>query len=309
MWFVLAVDVVALTALLALPPPSALRPSAALLLLVALAAVCARPVRFASLRTELTVTHPFLLCALAIEGPLAAVVVALTGVLAAAIGRRRSVSPLRLAFNLGAVLLATSFAAAVYSAMGGVQGGTVPATLPALAVATAAYFLANTGLVSAAVAMEGRGRIAAVWKSSFRWTAVSYFMGLTLAAAMLVILERLGPWGLVLGIPPAWLLLSFYRSHRERMAEKQRRIDQVEKLNRKLEGTVLELRHALAHVKKLQGLLPICMHCKSIRDDQDTWHRLESYLAEHSEARFTHSVCRKCQEEHYPAAVTERWTR
>jgi hypothetical protein len=51
------------------------------------------------------------------------------------------------------------------------------------------------------------------------------------------------------------------------------------------------------------------MHCKSIRDDQDTWHRLENYLAEHSEARFTHSVCRKCQEEHYPAAVTDRWTR
>jgi hypothetical protein len=62
-------------------------------------------------------------------------------------------------------------------------------------------------------------------------------------------------------------------------------------------------------VKRLQGLLPICMHCKKIRDDKDIWHRLESYIQEHTQAMFTHSLCEECKEIHYPDVVFEKLTR
>ena len=63
---------------------------------------------------------------------------------------------------------------------------------------------------------------------------------------------------------------------------------------------VAELEGAMQHVKTLQGLLPICMYCKKIRDDSDSWHRLESYLEKHTGANFTHSLCEDCMAEHYP---------
>ena len=62
---------------------------------------------------------------------------------------------------------------------------------------------------------------------------------------------------------------------------------------------------ALDHVKQLQGLLPICMYCKKIRDDTDTWKNIEIYIEEHSEAMFTHSICRECRKEHYPDLVVK----
>ncbi|QVL29845.1 response regulator [Telmatocola sphagniphila] len=57
---------------------------------------------------------------------------------------------------------------------------------------------------------------------------------------------------------------------------------------------VKELENALAKVKQLQGLLPICSYCKSIRDDHNYWHRVEAYFKEHSEAKFSHSICPNC---------------
>jgi sigma-B regulation protein RsbU (phosphoserine phosphatase) len=63
---------------------------------------------------------------------------------------------------------------------------------------------------------------------------------------------------------------------------------------------VNSLQEALAHVKTLQGILPICMHCHKIRNDQQSWERLDKYIAEHSEAQFSHGLCPKCMEKHYP---------
>ena len=61
-----------------------------------------------------------------------------------------------------------------------------------------------------------------------------------------------------------------------------------------------ELKEALVEVKTLRGLIPICSSCKSIRDDKGTWNRIESYIAEHSEAEFTHSYCNDCLRKLYP---------
>lgn len=58
-----------------------------------------------------------------------------------------------------------------------------------------------------------------------------------------------------------------------------------------------KLRQTLAEVKLLEGLLPICAHCKRIRGDRGEWERLESYIQDRTEARFTHGVCPECAKE------------
>jgi DNA-binding response OmpR family regulator len=61
-----------------------------------------------------------------------------------------------------------------------------------------------------------------------------------------------------------------------------------------------ELEEALTHVKTLQGILPICMHCHRIRNDTEAWQKLEEYVEDHSEAAFSHSLCPECLEKYYP---------
>jgi DNA-binding response OmpR family regulator len=80
--------------------------------------------------------------------------------------------------------------------------------------------------------------------------------------------------------------------------------ERIVRLESNLASKVDELEQALQHVKQLQGLLPICMFCKKIRDDGDAWHRLESYIEQNSEANFTHSVCGDCRDKHFPTPRT-----
>lgn len=68
----------------------------------------------------------------------------------------------------------------------------------------------------------------------------------------------------------------------------------VVELQRNLVARVRELELALAQVKQLQGLLPICSYCKKIRDDKNYWQQVESYIARHTEARFSHGICPDC---------------
>ena len=63
-----------------------------------------------------------------------------------------------------------------------------------------------------------------------------------------------------------------------------------------LAGRVAELERALAEVKQLHGILPICSYCRKIRDDSDYWQTVEQYLATHSEAKFSHGICPSCYE-------------
>ena len=70
----------------------------------------------------------------------------------------------------------------------------------------------------------------------------------------------------------------------------------IANLKRDLAKRVAELQEALANVKRLSGLLPMCAYCKRIRDDGDYWQQLESYLSDHSEAEFSHGICPPCLE-------------
>jgi DNA-binding response OmpR family regulator len=67
-------------------------------------------------------------------------------------------------------------------------------------------------------------------------------------------------------------------------------------LQRKLADRVAELQAALVSNKQLRGLLPICSYCKRIRDDNQYWQQVEGYIAEHSEAQFSHGICPSCFE-------------
>lgn len=61
-----------------------------------------------------------------------------------------------------------------------------------------------------------------------------------------------------------------------------------------------KLENALKEIKILSGLLPICSHCKNIRDEAGNWNKLEAYIDAHSEAEFSHGVCPECAIKYFP---------
>lgn len=69
---------------------------------------------------------------------------------------------------------------------------------------------------------------------------------------------------------------------------------------RERERTLEALRGALAEVKRLSGFIPICAHCKRVRDDAGYWAAVEEYVSRHSEARFSHGICPGCLATHFP---------
>jgi len=73
------------------------------------------------------------------------------------------------------------------------------------------------------------------------------------------------------------------------ITDRKRKEEEREKLLR-------ELQAALAEVKELQKILPICSYCKSIRDDENYWQTVEAYISHHTNSRFSHSICPTCYE-------------
>jgi C4-dicarboxylate-specific signal transduction histidine kinase len=80
-------------------------------------------------------------------------------------------------------------------------------------------------------------------------------------------------------------------------AELRKSHDELEKNVRE---RTADLKKALDNIKTLKGIVPICSHCKKIRDDKGYWNQLEVYVQKHSEADFSHSICPECAKEHYP---------
>src|SRR5258706_50818 len=72
------------------------------------------------------------------------------------------------------------------------------------------------------------------------------------------------------------------------------------------EKLIQELQHALAQVKSLKGLLPICSWCKRIRDDHGYWLEVEAYLHENSEVDFSHGICPECTERYKKQHLEKR---
>jgi hypothetical protein len=67
-----------------------------------------------------------------------------------------------------------------------------------------------------------------------------------------------------------------------------------------LEYMFKELQSTMADLRVLSGLLPICSHCKKIRDDKGYWSQIEAYITNHSAAQFSHGICPDCLDKHFP---------
>jgi len=85
---------------------------------------------------------------------------------------------------------------------------------------------------------------------------------------------------------------------REELRARIRVGERVIELQTALADRVKMLEEAIVKIKTLQGLLPICSYCKKIRNDQDYWEQIETYVADHSQAEFTHGICPDCLEKH-----------
>ncbi|MFT3914047.1 MAG: DUF1638 domain-containing protein [Anaeromyxobacteraceae bacterium] len=86
------------------------------------------------------------------------------------------------------------------------------------------------------------------------------------------------------------------RAHRDRLESL------VQERTATLSRTVEELAAALRKVETLHGLLPICAHCKKIKDDEGYWTKIETYISDHSRAEFSHGLCPECFDRYYPDA-------
>ena len=91
---------------------------------------------------------------------------------------------------------------------------------------------------------------------------------------------------------------TFHQSIIRDITERKQAEEEREKL-------VHDLQEALSRVKSLSGLLPICASCKKIRDDKGYWNQIESYIHDHSEADFSHSICPECARKLYPELYEE----
>ncbi|MBU0711713.1 GAF domain-containing protein [bacterium] len=72
------------------------------------------------------------------------------------------------------------------------------------------------------------------------------------------------------------------------------------------ESLLQELQETYNKLKKLSGLIPICAHCKKIRDDSGYWNQVEKYISEHSDAVFSHGICPDCMKQYYPEFVAKK---
>lgn len=91
--------------------------------------------------------------------------------------------------------------------------------------------------------------------------------------------------------------------HKEELRARLRVGERVLELQQTLARRVDELQHALQHVRTLQGILPICVHCHRIRSDQESWERIEKYISDHTDALFSHSYCPDCVEKYYSGGM------
>lgn len=98
--------------------------------------------------------------------------------------------------------------------------------------------------------------------------------------------------GILFSVSASLFAWSIESSRNQLEIRVRERTEELEKRNREVET-------ALREIKTLRGLIPICATCKKIRNDEGLWERVEVYLEEHSEARFSHGLCKECARKVY----------
>jgi len=90
------------------------------------------------------------------------------------------------------------------------------------------------------------------------------------------------------------------------LREIQRKNREIQKKNLALEQKNIALEKAHSEIRMLTGIIPICMHCKEIRDDKGYWNQIDKFITEHSEAQFSHAICPKCMKKFYSEFYEEQ---
>ncbi|MBN2802924.1 MAG: hypothetical protein JXR91_07505 [Deltaproteobacteria bacterium] len=81
--------------------------------------------------------------------------------------------------------------------------------------------------------------------------------------------------------------------------------NEMANMTRDLTRKNIELEEARSKIKTLTGIIPICVHCREVRNDQGYWNRLEKYISENSDAKFSHGLCNNCLEKYYPDEIED----
>ena len=97
-----------------------------------------------------------------------------------------------------------------------------------------------------------------------------------------------------------------YEQLRQRVKELEAQAIEMRREEDERKNLVEKLQQALVQVETLRGILPICSSCKKIRDDNGFWYEIEHYIANHSQAEFSHSICPDCEKELYPEFSKKR---
>lgn len=104
-------------------------------------------------------------------------------------------------------------------------------------------------------------------------------------------------------------LLARLKTHLELKNSRERLIKIVsieKKTKKRLISMIKRLKKARKQIKTLSGFIPICAHCKNIRDDKGYWSRIETYISSRTEAQFSHGLCPDCMKELYPEIYKKR---
>lgn len=180
-------------------------PAAALVLGSALVALV--PVRIPALRIDVNATQPFVLCAAAAAGPLAAVAADVAGVLTSAYGRQRRPAALHLAYNVAAVVICSAAAWSAYASIVSWAPETSGAHLLGLLAAGAVHYAVNVGLVALALAWELGASVRTRIRGTLSWTAAPAFASVPAAALMLAAISFSPLLSVAVGVVAAWLLV------------------------------------------------------------------------------------------------------
>jgi DNA-binding response OmpR family regulator len=139
-------------------------------------------------------------------------------------------------------------------------------------------------------------QVARTLKAEERFAAIPIIF-LTIMDSFESEMEGLGAGGIDYLTKPFNLRLLKMRVHNH--MELKRRSDLICEQRDLVTRQKEELEGKIARIKRLEGIISICMHCKDIRNDDASWQRIEEYLIDHSDAHFSHCICPNCHLQHY----------
>ncbi len=169
-------------------------------------------------------------------------------------------APFRTLFSIASLVLTVKAAGLVYTALGGVND---PRSFSLLAIprplvgAATTYFVANTLLIAAAIALSTRQSIVRVWNENFLWSAPSYFVGASAAAIAASVIDQGGYWWASLVAAPLYLTYRTYKVYMGRIQDQQRHVAQVSDLHlATIEALALAIdakdQTAQSHIRRVQ---------------------------------------------------------